>query len=247
MENLLTAQQVEDLLKVNRITIYRMLQDGRLNGVKIGQQWRFPANQFDKLLTGLSLKTDPSSIDAGKKAGFPTHCVQTIQDLFADVGQVSTITLESIGNPFTQISHPSAYWWLIYQNPAGKTICEESWKEIALDAHAEGWFTCRLGCVYLKLPIHDEEEVIGFALVGQFASNEARSMVDVSIHDIAQICTLDRANLLEKYRQLPSLNETMRTQVQGWGAQFVRAVESILRERSGFINRLQRIVEIGTV
>ena len=40
MENYLTTKQVQDLFKVDRITIYRMLQDGRLKGVKIGNQWR---------------------------------------------------------------------------------------------------------------------------------------------------------------------------------------------------------------
>jgi excisionase family DNA binding protein len=39
----LTTRQVQNILQVDRITIYRMLQDGRLKGVKIGQQWRFPA------------------------------------------------------------------------------------------------------------------------------------------------------------------------------------------------------------
>ena len=34
MTDLLTTRQVQDILKVDRITIYRMLQDGRLKGVK---------------------------------------------------------------------------------------------------------------------------------------------------------------------------------------------------------------------
>ena len=41
MDVLLTTREVLDMLKVDRITIYRMLQDGRIKGVKIGQQWRF--------------------------------------------------------------------------------------------------------------------------------------------------------------------------------------------------------------
>ena len=49
MDNLLTTRQVQDRLKVDRITIYRMLQDGRLRGVKIGQQWRFPEKEIERL------------------------------------------------------------------------------------------------------------------------------------------------------------------------------------------------------
>ncbi len=49
MEDLLTTREVQELLKVDRITIYRMLQDGRLHGMKIGQQWRFP-KRVERLL-----------------------------------------------------------------------------------------------------------------------------------------------------------------------------------------------------
>ena len=50
MAELLTTKQLEDLLKIDRITVYRMLNDGRLKGVKIGNQWRFPQNEIDRLL-----------------------------------------------------------------------------------------------------------------------------------------------------------------------------------------------------
>ena len=45
MAELLTTKQLEDLLKIDRITVYRMLNDGRLKCVKIGNQWRFPRNE----------------------------------------------------------------------------------------------------------------------------------------------------------------------------------------------------------
>ena len=41
MEAFLTSKQVEELLNVDRTTIYRMLKDGRLTGAKIGKHWRF--------------------------------------------------------------------------------------------------------------------------------------------------------------------------------------------------------------
>lgn len=41
MDDLLTTRQLQELLQVDRITIYRMLNDGRLQGFKVGGQWRF--------------------------------------------------------------------------------------------------------------------------------------------------------------------------------------------------------------
>jgi excisionase family DNA binding protein len=47
---MLTAQQVQDLLDVDASTIYRMAGDGRLPAVRIGRQWRFPADAIEALL-----------------------------------------------------------------------------------------------------------------------------------------------------------------------------------------------------
>ena len=52
MDDLLSTRQVLNILKVDRITIYRMLQDGRLQGVKIGQQWRFTRSAVERLIGG---------------------------------------------------------------------------------------------------------------------------------------------------------------------------------------------------
>jgi excisionase family DNA binding protein len=46
----LSTQQVQSLLDVDASTIYRMAADGRLPAVRIGRQWRFPADQIEALL-----------------------------------------------------------------------------------------------------------------------------------------------------------------------------------------------------
>ena len=48
MGDLFTVKQVQDLLKVDRITVYRMLQDGRLKGIKVGHQWRFNQSEVQR-------------------------------------------------------------------------------------------------------------------------------------------------------------------------------------------------------
>src|SRR4051794_39030975 len=52
MSELLTVKEVQDLLKIDRITVYRMLRNGRLTGVKIGHQWRFSRSEIDSLFSG---------------------------------------------------------------------------------------------------------------------------------------------------------------------------------------------------
>jgi excisionase family DNA binding protein len=99
MENLLTTTEIQDLLKIDRTTVYRMLKDGRLRGVKVGQQWRFSRQSVDMLLSG-----PPRSNLAAGAQSLPLHCVQIIQDLFADLAGVAALTAGLDGVSLTEPS-----------------------------------------------------------------------------------------------------------------------------------------------
>ena len=45
-----TVTEIADELHVHRITIYRLLKDGKLPGFKIGRVWRFDSEQVRKWL-----------------------------------------------------------------------------------------------------------------------------------------------------------------------------------------------------
>ena len=88
MNELLTTRQVQETLKVDRTTVYRMLKDGRLTGVKVGSHWRFPRVEIDALLDGTSsLSKEDVSKERPAKEGqkitlelLPTACLQAIQE-----------------------------------------------------------------------------------------------------------------------------------------------------------------------
>jgi excisionase family DNA binding protein len=43
MDNeLLTTREVQSLVRLNRITIYRLIREGEFPAIKVGGQWRFP-------------------------------------------------------------------------------------------------------------------------------------------------------------------------------------------------------------
>ena len=121
MEDLLTTRQVLEYLKVDRITVYRMLNDGRLKGIKIGQHWRFPRSEVERLVNGAPSTeerrngepptagrrdgdTQPEPGQAEPSSSFPTHCAQTIQDLYSEVSQISALIVDLDGEPLTEIT-----------------------------------------------------------------------------------------------------------------------------------------------
>lgn len=58
---LLTPKTVQQLLNVDRSTVYRMAQDGRLPAIKVGRQWRFPRAEIEKALSNHGAATPTKS------------------------------------------------------------------------------------------------------------------------------------------------------------------------------------------
>lgn len=50
MEKFYTPQEVAEILKVPRKTVYLWLQQGKLRGLKAGDLWRIPQSALDEFL-----------------------------------------------------------------------------------------------------------------------------------------------------------------------------------------------------
>ena len=46
----LTVDDLSDLLQIHRITIYRLLREGKLPGFRIGSDWRFSVEEVERWL-----------------------------------------------------------------------------------------------------------------------------------------------------------------------------------------------------
>lgn len=54
MDNLLTLKEVADLLRLSPQTIYKMIREGTLAAVQIGNQWRFERDKIQAWLESRS-------------------------------------------------------------------------------------------------------------------------------------------------------------------------------------------------
>ena len=126
--DLLTTKEVQDLLKVDRTTIYRMLKDGRLQGVKVGQQWRFPLSEIEGLLAGTHVHQE--EIPLMPVSPLPLHCVAPIQRVFAEIAGVGAVTTAPDGQPLTEISNSCAFCDLMLASPSGRQACIASWRRL---------------------------------------------------------------------------------------------------------------------
>jgi excisionase family DNA binding protein len=245
MDNYLTVKQLQDLLKVDRITIYRMLQDGRLKGVKIGQQWRFAPRDVEALLSGSS-RSEPEPAVVSP-VYFPTHCIWTIQNIVSAVAQVGVVSVDLDGQPLTDVSHGCAFCALIQSSPSGRQACRDSWREMAARGpRAPVFSTCHAGLQYAQAPIGVDGESAGWLLSGQFLLQRPSPERAQTVANLANEHGIDPQKLEAASRNLPVLDQQKQGAIPVWLEKVALAVNSILSERAAFMDRLKKITEISS-
>ena len=249
MSDLLTTREVQERLKVDRITIYRMLNDGRLKGVKIGQQWRFPQHEVDKLLsTGGHGESLPVPTNPASSASFPSHCAQIVQDVFADLGDWSAVVLGLDGVLLTDFSHRDAVLDLVLSGPESTSHLQVWLKHAAERALAGEMFVqSPFGRQYADVIIRDGGAPSAVLLAGgcYFSVKEASQTIGDAQH-LAEIWQLDAAVLQQALRATPLKSNSAVEQLSFWTQKVARAIEGILEERAALITRLNRIAEISS-
>jgi excisionase family DNA binding protein len=247
MDEFLSTRQVIEILKVDRITVYRMLQDGRLKGIKIGQQWRFPRAEVDRLLGAEPIP--PQTTQPDPTASFPTHCVQTVQDLFSEVSQLSAVMLDPNGDALTEITHPCSFCQLIRQSPEGQKACNASWQSFVQQSKAGiQQHTCHAGLRYVSAPVLNGDDPIGLFLSGPFTEEPLESKEDMNrFREIASNYAIRFADLKNAAFEVPTIPLDQAARVEAWSCAVARAVQSILHERTGFMSRLQQIANLSQI
>jgi len=145
--DLLTTKQVQTLLRVDRTTIYRMVESGALPAVRVGKQWRFARHEIERWLQearaqrvreqAAAPEGPPASREAetdGLRSALPVGCAQLIQDMFAEMLGVMAIMTDMQGQPVTQVSNPCGFFAaLVEKNPEVLAHCVETWQQLAGD------------------------------------------------------------------------------------------------------------------
>ena len=133
MSNFLTSQEMQDLISVDRSTVYRMAEDGRLPSVKVGRQWRFPADLVAAQF-GLSDTTPAATTPGGAPAAADqthtdlTHLVQpevaqSVADLMGELFGVMVVITDMSGAPLTAVANPCGYYAAIADQPGAVEAC----------------------------------------------------------------------------------------------------------------------------
>ena len=132
MTELLTAREVQQMLQVDRTTIYRMAESGQLPAMRVGKQWRFARADLDRWLRGqagpAAAVPVPSvaprhEADVPLAQLLPMPCSQMIQDTFADALGVMIVITDMLGQPVTTMSNPCGFYLAVMRGPDAVAHC----------------------------------------------------------------------------------------------------------------------------
>jgi len=249
MDELITTKQVQDLLQVDRITVYRMLKDGRLSGVKVGSQWRVRRTELSDLLLGeRSLEVSPDQ-QLHPNEILPVHCLQVIQDVFAEMSNVGSLTTDPDGQPLTEISNSCEFCDLILQSPSGRQACIASWKRLAQTPKSDPDFTqCHAGLQYARGRIEFEDRLTGVQIAGQFYFSEPDKREErARIQTLAETHMLDPQRLHSAAQDIRILGREKQSQISKWLQKVANTFEIIAMERADLVGRLENIAAISSL
>lgn len=251
MDELLTTKQVQDLFKVDRITIYRMLDDGRIKGVKVGNQWRFAQSEIARLLGEPTNNND----DEGQATplievnDFPVDCVEKLQEIFAGILGVGAISVNLDGEALTQPVFSNPFCKMMLSIPETHKACQESWRKIALKTTGDPVFhVCHAGLCYLRSPIKMDGQNVAWMVTGQYyiTPHNAEKSAE-AITTVAKKYNLDYEKIKLAAQEIPVLKHLQQQQVQKWAPKVTETVQSMLCERSDLVSRLEKIAEISAI
>jgi excisionase family DNA binding protein len=205
MADLLTTREIQELLHVDRTTVYRMVENGRLPAIRVGKQWRFARPEIERWLQTQSqsaaLNSDvpiasngnapitsiaapaiaPASMQ-GKSLRdlLPLGCVQLIQDAFADILGVMMVVTDMQGQPVTQFSNPCGLFTALTQKPDLLIACMRTWRELAVNpAIAPRFLPNEMGLLCARGLIRVESELKGMVVISGIAPDEWPPAPDV--------------------------------------------------------------------
>ena len=252
MDDLLTTRQLQELLKLDRVTIYRMLASGRLQGFKVGGQWRFSRHEIENWL---QVRQVPAASKPAPEAPAPTSstqalplsCVRAIQELAAEATDVATVTTDPQGIPLVEVSHSCPFCTLIRSTQEGRRRCSRSW----LSGGDGQMTTCHAGLLCTSVPIVVDRQQVGLAAACQFQTEASRSAVRPEKGPLPHILTLAKdlglssGELQSASAHVWILASDQLPRVVALVRRMASTFSEIGQERLGLINRLQVISEMS--
>ncbi len=201
--DLMSAEDVESLLGIDKSTVYRMAQDGRLPAIKVGRQWRFPAGPIRGLLEGAGIELSsaaagPRTPSTGILSGADAPRLQPLVDLAAELLGVMMVVTDMEGNPASEVANPCAWFAERQDDPAVLEACLKDWRALANEqAFAPTFRVGPHGFECARALVREGNQLVGMVLAGGVAPGDVLPAGSRDVSDgLYHLTAADRAVVL---------------------------------------------------
>jgi excisionase family DNA binding protein len=253
VDDLLTTRQLQDLLQIDRVTIYRMLSDGRLRGFKVGGQWRFSRREIETWLQeqqsrlGVdSLPSLPEGAIAPSPHSLPLSCIQAIQSVCAEALDIAAVTAELDGTPLTDVSNSCGFCNLILSTGEGRSRCMAAWRLVG-NGQVQ---SCHAGLLCVSAPIEVGGQPVAVTAGCQFVAPSSGREVQAwraNLPALAAGLDLGEQDLRAAADSVRVVSSATLPRVSRLLQQVADTFSEIGEERLNLLSRLQHIAEMSKI
>ena len=261
MAELLTTKQLQQILKVDRTTIYRMAESGRIPAIKVGNQWRFPRQQIENWLWKRNVEaagaeaqapappqeTSPDPLTLPPARLFPLECVQMIQDSYAELLNVMLVVTDLEGAMITQPSNAVGLFTATESSPKAHQRCLEHWVAMAGNPRLQPIFQrSHLGLLCARGLIRVGPEIKAMLIVGGIAP-EDWPPDDAVIQEIADDLFIDPAIIKDHAHEVHRADRQRQKEILPYVQRIADIFSLIATERYDLLQRLHQIAQLAKV
>jgi excisionase family DNA binding protein len=248
-KELLTTREVQSLVRLNRVTIYRLIREGEFPAIKVGGQWRFPRKAVEAWLNEQSSpqRPQPQVEEATRPLTLDeifTHSeLKPVLKAFAEATGLSVVVIDNQGNPLADCMECNPFCSAIQQMSTGQKAC--------FDIHRQPTNTggellsCHAGLYYLAAPIELNGEPAAQVVMGPFVIDEAHLLaIQESLPIIASKFGADLIQLQDNLHTVQQVSPEQARLLGRLLSRVVNVITQLAYERSAAARRLYQIGQL---
>jgi excisionase family DNA binding protein len=258
-QELLTTKQLQTILKVDRTTIYRMADSGRIPAIKIGNQWRFPRKQIELWLWKQEEGLTPASStpapapaptfepDIAITSIFPQECTQAVQDAYAALMGMMLVITDLEGRPITSPSNVIGLFTATDSAPLAHQRCMAHWAAMGEHPRLQPHFTpSHLGLLCARGLIRVGSDIKAMLIAGGIAP-EHWPPDDAGIQKIADDLYIDPAIIRAHIHEVHHMPRMLQQERLPYVQRLADTFSMISSERVALIQRLGKIAALANL
>jgi len=154
---------------VDRSTIYRMAESGRLPALKVGRQWRFPEDRLYQWLDHRAPQAESVAPPALDQLLGP-EALQAFSALLGELLGVMVVITDMAGRPLTDVGNPCGLFSAAHQHPGVLERCVAGWRDMAGEPDlGPRWEPTPLGFLCARTLVRVGDHLRGMVLAGGVA------------------------------------------------------------------------------